>query len=270
MKIYTLHGILMKWSELIEKSYKYKDFSEDELWSKVSDISVLWLKLFSQKIKEISTKKFDLILSGGDSGQLMVELTKKIYNKNKIKFPEKLVLPIYRTNPITNEKIESFSLDSYINKNLKKDLYKNILFVDDEIYKGNTLGASIEALFRASKINDDSRITIVAEDQGFNTEGYKRFKNILNFDPYAYELDGLSNVLSYLVYGNLKSKIREQFTEEVVNSRQLFNILLNLPNKDFKNNKATWSEKLHKSVGEKVDLPKLQKDFNEYLEKLIQ
>ncbi len=55
------------------------------------------LNLFASTTGDVlSSKKYDLILAGGDSGSIMAWIVEAIYKETEQKPPQKLVLPIYR------------------------------------------------------------------------------------------------------------------------------------------------------------------------------
>ncbi|MBN2016360.1 phosphoribosyltransferase [Candidatus Dojkabacteria bacterium] len=261
---------------------KYSHLSVDELWNRVGEISLEHLKKYIEKICWLIHEKkykFDLIIAAGDSGIGMVEITKLIYKRLGKPFPQVLKFPIYRYYP-GSEELEKNEFDNdHLIPELKRQLNRisrveEILFVDDEIGQGNTARISIELILSVLKClelrKEKLLYVIVAEDQGFEVDSIKLGVRV-EFYPFASEIKGLNNIVSYNIPYKIYSPIRKIYEDTELESKAMMNVLLDQPVKEFNNGKPRFTYKYNKILKRKIgNFEKLQKEYREFLRDFIE
>lgn len=240
-----------------------KLMNTDELWDNIYHISIIWIKLFIEKYSLLITQNnYDLLIFCGDSGQIMSKLVATYHSLMKTEAPEYIQLPIYRDAEVSHDQLIEF-----IRKCSLKARYTNILFVDDEIYKGSTLSKAIDLIHQSGKIDEETKISLIAEDQGFNIN---KFNYPVIFHSYASELDGLNNIISYCVPIHLQKQIREIYPDDEFNSKKMFCLLANLPIKNIKIGNPFWDFAFYEALKSHLpNLPELQNEFEFHLENMM-
>lgn len=185
--------------------------TKDLAKERISNFSGLMYKLLVEEKEE-----FDLLVSGGNSGLYMTQITGQIYKKLDLVSPKTIVLPIVRYKG--DEKVgfagggERFD-NSYLAPNLKKDLegleVKNVLFVDDEIRIAWTAKTIFEMLEKC--LNKELTCTIVAENHLFEWQHTIPNVAIRYFSPAAF-IPGINNIFTYLIEPKLYDFLTQKFT----------------------------------------------------------
>ncbi|CAN5217448.1 hypothetical protein BH09PAT2_BH09PAT2_05890 [soil metagenome] len=230
-------------------------------------------KQFINIIKRLfvdENKKYDLVIGMGNTGLVMLKLNELILNELKIKMPPTLTLPLLRFSD-NNEK-ELFNNDIFLEE-VKKQIegiekIQNILFVDDEIYRGISLKTALGLLMKV-KGTDHLQVTVVAEDQGF--QWHNDIQNVdIEFCPFAHEVEGHNNVIFYMIPSEYDKPIKDAFPEDILKWHTRINILLGLPIKIMIDGKPEYTFKFNQEAEEKVaNFRQLQVDFLTHLKDLI-
>jgi hypothetical protein len=148
-----------------------------------------------------------------------------------------------------------------------------VLFVDDEISAGTTAKVCLKALANSVQPCEKIDFLIVAEDQGFHgleLEGQEEHIKV-TFVPFAPGIEGLSNVITYLIPYRIKKMLNNEFPDDLISPHKLCNILLDLPirNKDIA--LSGFNYQLNQIAREKIPhLQQLQNEFIRYVRQLIQ
>ncbi|KKS38115.1 MAG: hypothetical protein A3G49_00150 [Candidatus Sungbacteria bacterium RIFCSPLOWO2_12_FULL_41_11] len=161
-------------------------------------------------------RKFDIIIGAGDSGQIMIYLTRLVYELLKVDCPQTVVAPIYRH---ADEK-EAILFD---NSTLAGDFQnisllniKDILFVDDEIGSGNAAKGVLDLLLALFKKPIEEKIyTIIAEDGGFDPRGIQVSNIKIEFIPTKKRVEEVYNAISYIVPEEYEQPIRNVLQENI-------------------------------------------------------
>lgn len=213
-------------------------------------------------------RKFDLITSAGDSGQIMIFITKKVYELLDVPIPPSIIFPIYRYKDYPKKILfdNSSVLNDYSNKNIPSNI-KNILYVDDEIDQGNSAWATIN-LIRTLKRIDNFTYTIIAEDGKFNKRNFDNQNFNIEYISPKKRAYGVYNAISYTIPKEFEDPIQKALTKEKIiwKDKQIMCILLNLPIKELNNGKPEFNFRLFEIV--KILIPNfndLQKNYQKYL-----
>lgn len=176
-------------------------------------------------------RKFDLLMSSGNTGALMIYLAELIYKKLNLEVPPILLLPIqrYKGSDSKENLFDNIVLYPEAEKQLHSlEKINNILFVDDEIYAGNGVKELMKLVIKFKVDNElegETVCTIVAEDQGlpdsFAIPGVKTELKL-----FAEGEDGLDNAITYF----LPKEIIKPFKEALSNipTHILINVVFNL------------------------------------------
>lgn len=145
-------------------------------------------------------EKFDLLVAGGNSGIFVMKVVELIYQSLELACPPRIVLPVVR--PSNEEGIVCG--EQYVESQLKliDDIeIKKVLFVDDEIMRGQTA----KVCFETVKKHLDKRgsknflsCTIVAENHFF-VWTYELEGVSVRFLPFAMVLQGYNGNFGYLI-----------------------------------------------------------------------
>ncbi len=230
-------------------------------------------KKFVQTIKKLfinEKKNFDLIIGTGNSGVVMAKFVEMILKELDIKIPPTLIIPILRFSD-SNEENE---FDNGILLELVKwqlhDINKieNVLFVDDEIFRGISVKTAIQLIMEAKSLNN-LNVTIVAEDQGFQLD--KSIPNVgIKFYPFSKEIEGHNNAIFYMIPCDFDNLIKSIFPENVLKWYNRMNVLMGLPIRIMRDGVPTYSYKYSQEAKEKMkDFKKLQDDFLIHVKHLI-
>jgi len=233
------------------------------------------LKVFKAFVRElaktIKDEEFDIVLAAGDSGAVMVEFTKIVFEQLGQKTPPMVLLPVYRYSNATDKDLSSQekNLEKEAAKQFKGHQVNKILFVDDEIGSGDTLSASLKAIMTVSK-SDKVDCTVLAESDTFDEK-----VNIpdvkINFRAFS-EHKGIYNAIFWFIPTEYEQPVQEVLTILYPNldaDKWPMNILLGAPVKQIVNGEPSWSYEIEDRVKAKLtNLPELQKQFRTYVEKL--
>lgn len=227
-------------------------------------------KLFVKK-----GRRFDCILAVGNSGSGIIKLTEIVFQKLNVMRAKLITLPIYRYKLGAEEKPENIFDNSSLLTVLERQIagldIKNILFIDDEIYLGLSIEISVDLISKV--LNKDVayfKVTIVAEDQGFNIDR-RELKFQVEFIPFNEQKEDLYNVLCYLIPKEIDKRLQTIFPDESYKIQERLAILLGQPVKQLKDGKPTYSyELIDKAERELNDFKKLQTDFIAHIENLTQ
>lgn len=251
-------------------------------WSKISIHANLHLKKFASTIYHLLIEKkikVDLVVGAGNSGVVLTRLTKIILNHYGLNIPF-LNIPVYRYKPHKTgedryEGNEEVKFDNNVLlplvkrelKNLKN--IKTVLFVDDEISEGNSAKAVLKLLIK-SLSNNRINYLIVAEDQGFKIQK-NEFPNIrVKFYPYAREIEGLSNVISYNVPYEIKQEILKHLSEGKLMARKHMNILLSEPLKEFNKKNPSYTHEFEGVLKKEIpNFSEIQDQYINYLKNIL-
>ncbi len=246
----------------------YSNLTEEQLWQNINNISQDWLKQYTQTIYSLIRDKgivFDLIIGAGNTGLAMSEIAKIIYNVSNLTYPYRIRIPIYRFIPGKEDNdrylFDNSVLEKYVD--MPKEMkINNVLFCDDEIYRGHLIQSVLKLLEQKGFV--DFTTYIVAEDQGFKPENITSTSPII-FKPYAHEIEGLSNIITYNIPSYIKKPIRKHYSDEQLPQRKLLNVLLSLPTKSFNNGTPTYTYEVSEEIRHVVPLDQLQQEYKEYL-----
>lgn len=229
----------------------------------------LWA--FVRTVEQIITDgiPFGYVVAASDSGQLAVRVTEEIFRLHNVPVPPKLIAPIYRHV----DKRRTILFDNTI---LADQFAKwrgatlgHVLFVDDEIWAGNTLNGLLD-LFTVLNCKVKS-LTIVAEDGGFKCDANIRGVPTL-FMSTKLRIPDIYNAFSYTIPIEFADPIKHALADvSGLNNKQVMCVLLNLPVKDRGDGEPYFSYRLVKKAGQKVpDLALLQKRYESWLKRTIQ
>jgi hypothetical protein len=220
---------------------------------------------------------FDLLVSGGNTGLVMMYITERIYNHLGVHVPPKLALPIFRYAPGFLDNPAYLHDNSALQEDVESCLLgsprlRNVLFVDDEIRAGITALTILRLLRAWQRLHQGGvpiEYYIVAENQGFNARNSLPDAS-LRFFPYAAQKENWNNVIACLVPQEFEEPIKKVFPDQVLMFHHRMNILLGLPLKEFNGGKPRFGYEVHDEVAARVsELPALQKGFREFLDQKI-
>ncbi len=183
----------------------------------------------------VEKQHFDLIIGAGNTGLLMATLTEMVYQEMHLPCPPKLLLPILRYRG--EEKSENLFDNSVLYPETEEQLsgqavttIQKVLFVDDEIFAGNSVKESIKLVLKFKSkhhISSPTECTIVAEDQGVADDF--TIPNIqTKLRLFSEGREETSNVITYYLPGEMRAPII-QFGGDEVQDHKTANILLGLP-----------------------------------------
>lgn len=180
--------------------------------------------------------KYDVIIIGGNTGLAMARFTQSFYETVKVEPPVVLKTTPQRYKPGTkheDEKPENLFDNSVLINDIKNQIrdykigqFKNILFVDDEIYLGSTAKTCIDIL---SRVANDQKLhyTIIAEDSGFT--GFDLPENVeMKFIPFSKEIDGFYNMIMSIIPNEINRELELVFPHDEIPFHKRINLLLGL------------------------------------------
>lgn len=234
---------------------------------------VNFVRIVSDLIKD---NKIDHLVVGGNSGISLSEITLMIYDLIGCKVPHILRVPFYRYYPQHRDD-EKYKFDPQFYKPQISNYVKetgqgtNYLFVDDEIYKGNTaLGIKrlLEECLQENNFNRIRKFYIVAEDQGFKIPNEM---SEIDFKSIATEIDGYNNLIFTFIPTEFEQPLIDYFgNDEKLAFRIRANLLLNLPVKDFNNGKPVYSFELLNEAKQNIKYFEIiQEQFRSYMKEEI-
>lgn len=223
------------------------------------------LRLFVEAVSTaISGKKYDLILAGGDSGNIMAWITNAIYDEKGLSAPQTIVLPTYRHADYA----ETVLFDNRILKPqliLPPKRLENILIVDDEVEVGNTINGLLQTL--AEVTQDKPKVTFIAEDDGFDASKIAGWD--ITFMPPQQKVKDVFNAVSYIVpyweYQVPVKKVLEPLFVDM-NDKHVMAALLNLPIKQWNDGKPEFTFVFRDECMEKIDnFAEMQQNFQAFV-----
>lgn len=222
------------------------------------------LALFVKELhKVISELHYDLILAGGDSGNIMAWITNVVYEMLQVSPSQIVTLPIYRhadyaETVLFDNKILSPQIQ------LVEGTLKNILIVDDEVGIGNTVKGLLDALGGAT--SEKPSVTFIAEDDGFDASKIIGWN--IDFRPPQVKVKDIYNAVSYIIpqeYELPVRKVLEPIVEDT-NDKHIMATLLNLPIKEYNDGQPEFTFKYRDKCLEQIDnFESLQKDFQDFI-----
>jgi hypothetical protein len=191
--------------------------------------------------KVVEDTQFDHLMAASDSGQLATHITTEIYDALGIVAPPAFIAPIFRhvdkarTIPFDNT-IQAPNFSSWRNH-----VFNKTLFVDDEIWRGNTLCGILD-LVMSLNIHIES-LEVIAEDGGFNTSSIP-YDIPLIFTPPKPRVTEIYNAFSYTVPEQYYKPVFEALGDASLNHKQIMCTLLDLPIKSRPNGMPRFSHHL--------------------------
>ncbi len=192
-----------------DKKYDLREVAKDRIRKYVKTISSL-----------IENNKYDLVISGGNSGLYSTKIVDLIYGTKNIKKPPIFSIPAYRHNKkeeieVIGKDFDNSSLTSYVEQEIPEELkIEKVLFVDDEIGTGTTAKNVIELVINAKSLSDTIDYTLVAENHFF--EWRHNIPSInLKYYAHAKVLPSYNNLIAYIVPRNVYTKIGGILEREV-------------------------------------------------------
>ena len=222
------------------------------------------LALFVKELhRAISKTPYDLVLAGGDSGNIMAWITKTVYGRLQVSPPPIVTIPIYRHADYAETILfDNKILSSQIS--LSESSLKNILIVDDEVGVGNTFKGLLDALGGAT--SEKPSVTFIAEDDGFDASKIIGWN--IDFRPPQAKVKDVYNAVSYIIpqeYELPVRKVLEPIVEDT-NDKHIMATLLNLPIKEYNDGHPEFTFKYRDKCLEQIDnFESLQKDFQDFI-----
>jgi hypothetical protein len=259
-----------------------------DIWERVNlaGLSEMNFKRFAAalyRLIELDCQAFDMILVGGNTGLVMAKFAQLVYEHLGKVAPYVIKTTPQRYIPGKEETEDNLFDNSILELDIRNQLidYRipsgaNVLFVDDEISAGTTAKVCLTALANAlldplKQIN----FHIIAEDQGYRgldleNSGLGEKVSVV-FLPFAPGIDGLSNVITYVVPHEIKLHLSNIFPDHLLSPHKLCNILLDLPVRDKDTALCGFSYRLNRIARESIpELAQLQIGFLQYVRRLVE
>ncbi|OGC56198.1 hypothetical protein A2797_00820 [candidate division WWE3 bacterium RIFCSPHIGHO2_01_FULL_48_15] len=222
------------------------------------------------------SKQFDLVVGPGDSGAVMVKFTEYVYEALGLPKPRIISLPVFRSSEEESlpeaQQIEDLSKSQIVNSIGGR----SILFVDDEIGKGEAAKITLAIIKELQEQSRTLDCVTLAEDAGFTTAKRRKIEKSLatkiEFRPFSKHKDKLYNAIFWFIPPELEDSIQHALKElNIEGDKYPMSILLNTPIKKLSNGVPVFSYEMHKSVAQKVpNLNRLQKSFQVHVRGLVQ
>jgi hypothetical protein len=229
------------------------------------------LKWFVRTVEDtINNIGFDTILAASDSGNLATYITSVIYNSTGREMPPIFVFPVFRHV----DKERTILFDNTVSARGYADLTNSdlgdVLFVDDEIWRGATLRGSLDIIgaLHASM----GTMTVVAEDGGFNPRAVEDAYNIkIRYISPRHRVNELYNAFSYIVPDKYVEALKSTLPGgKDINHKQVMCTLLGLPIKEQQDGIPCFSHHLLNEAALKIeDFKALQDGFAEWFNSQI-
>lgn len=221
--------------------------------------------------------KFDIIISGGNTGMIMGRWAQLFFDVAKVERPIFITTTPQRFKPSKKNGDQNRLDNSVLNLDIQNQFYnynitpkntENILFVDDEISRGLTADICIESLKKVFG-NKPLNYYIVAEDQGYIPNKYGA--NIeTHFIPFAKEIEGLNNIVIYLTPNDIYQKVKNAISVESDRDKYIVNVLMDLPSRNKGILFDGYDYKFNYEVANSVsDIQNLKREFSKYVNNLI-
>ncbi|TLS51566.1 hypothetical protein FE782_13755 [Paenibacillus antri] len=256
-----------------------------DIWERVdlNGLAEANVKRFAATIYALIEERrtpFDLLLVGGNTGVVMARLALLVYERLRKTPPYVVKTTPQRYEPGREEREENLYDNSILELDVGNQLadYRisevgKALFVDDEISAGTTARICLRALLSALPASPDPiEVWIVAEDQGFRGKALGELGRPaeVRFMPFAPGVDGLSNVVTYVVPYDIKTALNETFPDDVLSPPLLCNLLLDLPIRDKTVALSGFHYRYHRIARERIpELPAMQRRFLQLLRRLV-
>lgn len=175
----------------------------------------------------LKANHYDLLLAGGDSGNIMVWITQQVYKHLSQPAPKVVVLPTYRhVDEAETILFDNRVLSKFINPADVRDI-KKVLIVDDEVGEGNTLRGILTSLSEVS--TERPAVTFVAENEDFDAASVPGWT--IDFRVPQMRVEGVFNAISYIIPGEFEAPIKRVLASSLVdlNDKQVMAALLDLP-----------------------------------------
>lgn len=253
----------------------------DWIWNSpnLEKLAQEYFRRYIATLHELIIKKninIDLLVVGGNTGLVMGRWTQIFFDIKGINRPKLIHFTTQRYIPNKEETDENLFDNSILKLSAYNQLYdnktnsvKNILFVDDEIGLGKTAEACLKALHESNVLENNANFYIIAEDQGYNVNN--KIKDVsIKFYPFATEIEGLNNIITYIIPNKIDQQIKKVFKEEEISSCGRIQLLMGLPSRnknifmdgfDYKNNQE--------AEGKINNMDILRKEFKDYIENLV-
>lgn len=176
--------------------------------------------------KVIEENQFDYVMAASDSGQLAAHITTEIYDVLDLSPPPTFIAPIFRhvdkerTIPFDNT-VQTLNFGEWRGRS-----FNQALFVDDEIWHGNTLRGILD-LVMSLDVHIAS-LDVIAEDGGFNPTNIP-YGIPLTFTPPKPRVAEIYNAFSYTVPEQFFRPVYAALGNSALNHKQVMCTLLDLP-----------------------------------------
>ena len=183
-------------------------------------------------------EKFDVIISGGDSGLIVTQIVATTFRHLQLALPPIINLPIQRYQ--TSDLLQRFAhpdLEKYL-PSLPNA--KNILFVDDEIRIGWTAKTCFETLLKV--LPQPLNCVIVAENHFFEWR-YQLPQINLRFFAHAKVFPGINQIFAHLI-SNSEFNLIQSWSDQITDKQQAVALLLSGKYKVFTGDSVYFDEKL--------------------------
>ncbi len=193
------------------------------------------LSAFVKTVQQtVTNNEFDYLMAASDSGNLSAYITEEIYKGINKKCPSKFIVPIFRhvdKKILFDNTVQRGNYREFENRN-----FGDALFVDDEIWKGNTLNGTLDVAFSLGI--QFASLTIIAEDGGFKPEPVMRGVKTNYISPKARVKD-VYNAFSYIIPDEYQTPLQQ--LDPALNEKQIMCTLLGLPIKAHEDSKPYFS-----------------------------
>ena len=215
-------------------------------------------------------EKFDLLMAGGNSGVFVAKVVEMIYERLGINCPPQTVLPVVRPSNEDGICCDMELVESQL-KQLGDVNVKKVLFVDDEIMRGQTAKACLDILKRYQdkrQSNTNLQCTIVAENHFF-VWTYELEGVSVRFLPFAMVLQGYNGNFGYLIEKELLTELEPQIGSPIDRNKVLA-LLGGGKIKTVRDKVSTYDSLIEELINRKVpSYVSKKKQFIEKLDSLI-
>lgn len=254
-----------------------KEFSET-IKQSAKNIVVDRIELGQLRLKRLSAmlyilliekgEHFDLLVGGGNSGIAVIEIAKMVYKKISKDIPPIVMFPVYRQSNEPDVKIDPNLVETQLKDVSHVD---RVLFVDDEIMRGQTAKLSFETIrdFLGEKVNPCLNCTIVAENHFFVWR-YDTSGIAIRFLPFAMVLQGYNCNFGYLIPEETLKRMEPILGEPIDRNKALAS-LLGGKIKAKKDNISNFDTRLEDELFEKIpDYGRLKAECYKVFETLVE
>lgn len=197
-------------------------------------------------------ESFDLLVGGGNSGVATIEIAKMVYLKVGAKIPPIVLLPVVRPSNQKNISIDKDMISEQL-KNIQK--VEKILFIDDEIMRGQTAKICFEIIrdfLGEEKISPCLSCTIVAENHFFVWR-YDLKGVSVRFLPFSTVLQGYNGNFGYLISDDLAAQLEPILGSGPIDRNQALAVLLGDKRKIVNDKISFFDSKINEELGDKIE-----------------